>query len=330
MYPTDGATDEIAIETIDLTKTYPKGVTALDGLSLSAVRGEVFGLLGPNGAGKSTTIKILTTLAEPDSGIARVGGLDVVEHVKAVRRLFGVVAQQSGSDPAATATENLSLQGHLYGLSGRELRQRVRELLDRFELADAAHRPVRTFSGGMRRRLDVALGLIHRPAVLFLDEPTTGLDPEARAAMWREVESFAAEGVTVLLTTHYLDEADRVADRVALIDDGKLVAAGTPDELKSGLSGDAIHIELPPGTGAVDLAAATLRSIPELGEISVDRRRLSARTGHGASVLPAALTALDRAGIDVASATVARPSLDDVYLRHTGHAYAEAGRKDAA
>ena len=184
MYPTIGTTGDLAIETIGLTKTYPKGVTALDALSLSAVRGEVFGLLGPNGAGKSTAIKILTTLAKPDSGTARVGGFDVAAKVKEVRRIIGVVAQQSGADPSASAHENLLLQGRLYGLTGRDLKGRAGELLERFGLVNDAGRPVKTFSGGMRRRLDIALGLIHRPEVLFLDEPTTGLDPEARSAMW--------------------------------------------------------------------------------------------------------------------------------------------------
>jgi ABC-2 type transport system ATP-binding protein len=328
MYPIGKTTGDLAIETTGLTKTYPKGVTALDGLSLAAFRGEVFGLLGPNGAGKSTTIKILTTLAKSDSGTAHVGGFDVAAQVKEVRKLIGVVAQQSGADPAATAHENLLLQGRLYGLTGSDLGRRTDELLERFALTDAARRPVKTFSGGMRRRLDIAMGLIHRPAVLFLDEPTTGLDPEARAGMWGEIEDFTADGVTVLLTTHYLDEADRLADRLALIDNGKLVAAGTPDELKSGLSGDAIHIELAPGTDSISRAAELMRALPDLGEISVDRRRLSARVARGAAALPATLTALDRAGIDVVAATVARPSLDDVYLRHTGRVYTE--RKDAA
>lgn len=330
MYPTVVGGGELAIETTGLTKTYPKGVTALDGLSLTAVPGEVFGLLGPNGAGKTTTIKILTTLAQPDGGSARVAGFDVVADVKKVRRLIGVVAQQSGSDIAATATENLMLQGRLYGLSGNDARQRTGALLERFELTDAAKRPVRTFSGGMRRRLDIAVGLVHRPAVLFLDEPTTGLDPEARAAVWRQITELADDGVTVLLTTHYLDEADRLADRLALIDEGKLVAAGTPDELKSGMHGDAIHIELPASSDSIGRAAELLGGVPNLGEITLDHRRISARVPSGAAALPAALTALDRAGIEVASATVARPSLDDVYLRHTGHTYVGSGRKDAA
>jgi len=321
---------DLAIETAGLTKTYANGVTAVDDLSLSAVRGEVFGLLGPNGAGKSTTIKILTTLARPDAGSARVAGFDVVRKVREVRRLIGVVSQHSGTDPAATAIENLRLQGRLYGLTGDELKSRIGQLLDRFELAEAARRPVKTFSGGMRRRLDIALGVIHRPLVLFLDEPTTGLDPEARSAMWREIEELAGDGVTVLLTTHYLDEADRLADRLALIDNGRLVVAGTPDELKSQLSGDAIHIELAPGHRPPGEAAALLGAIPELGDIAMEHRRLSARVAHGGVALPAALSALDRAGIDVVSATIARPSLDDVYLKHTGHSFAGAGREDAA
>ncbi len=330
MYHTAHPAGDRAIEIAGLTKTYPKGVTALDELTLTAVHGEVFGLLGPNGAGKSTTIKILTTLAKPDSGTARVGGFDVVEQVKQVRRLIGVVSQQSGTDPTATAVENLTLQGRLHGLTRENLARRTGELLERFDLGGAARRPVRTLSGGMRRRLDIAIGVIHQPAVLFLDEPTTGLDPEARSAMWREIESLSDNGVTVLLTTHYLDEADRLADRLALIDDGRLVASGTPDELKSQLSGDAIHIELAPDDRSPDQAAELLETIPDLGRVSVEHRRLSARVIRGAVALPAALSALDRAGIDVVSATIARPSLDDVYLQHTGHSFARAERKDAA
>jgi ABC-2 type transport system ATP-binding protein len=215
-----------------LVKTYPGGVRALDGLSLTVRPGEIFGLLGPNGAGKSTTVRILTTLARPDSGTARVAGHDVLRAPDRVRRAIGVVAQRSGADPAASGRDNLLLQGRLYGLRGARLGGRVDELLDRFDLTGAARRPVRTWSGGMQRRLDVALGLVHRPHVLFLDEPTTGLDPEVRAAMWAEIGRLAAEDtLAILLTTHYLEEADRLADRLAIVDDGRVVAQGSPAEL---------------------------------------------------------------------------------------------------
>jgi ABC-2 type transport system ATP-binding protein len=231
-----------AIEAQGLAKTYPGGVRALDGLSLTVGEGAVFGLLGPNGAGKSTAVKILTTLAQPDEGEARVAGLDVRAEPAEVREAIGVVSQGSGLDVQATARENLRLQGHVHGLGGRDLEQRSEALLERFGLADAADRLVRTFSGGMQRRLDIALALVHRPRVLFLDEPTTGLDPEVRADMWEEIARLTGEGLTVLLTTHYLEEADRLAAHLAIVDRGRVVAEGTPDELKRELRGDAVHV----------------------------------------------------------------------------------------
>jgi ABC-2 type transport system ATP-binding protein len=309
------------VEAHNLVKTYPSAVRALDGLSITVEPGELFGLLGPNGAGKSTVIKILTTLARPDSGTATVAGHDVLRHPERVRRAIGVVAQRSGSDPMATGRENLMLQGRLYGLGGAALRKRVTQLLDRFELAGAADRAVRTYSGGMQRRLDVALGLVHRPAVLFLDEPTTGLDPEARTALWQEIGWLkSSEGLTILLTTHYLEEADRLADRLSIVDHGRVVVAGTPDALKGELRGDAVHVELreQPDEPAVRQA---LGSVPGVGEVSLDGKRLSARAGDGAAAVPGVLAALDRMGAPVAAVTVARPSLDDVYLRHVGHRY---------
>jgi len=297
------------------------GVVALDGLTISVPRGTVFGLLGPNGAGKSTTIKILTTLARPDGGTAVVEGIDVLRRPDRVRRVIGVVAQRSGSDPMATGRENLILQGRLFGLRGAEVRARADELLDRFDLASAAGRLVKTYSGGMQRRLDVALGLVHRPEVLFLDEPTAGLDPESRAAMWHEIARLAGdEGMTVLLTTHYLEEADRLAARLAIVDRGRVVAEGTPDELKGDLRGDAVHLELPPDA---DLARAgeALSALPDVREVRVSGREVSARSDDGAAAVPAILAALEQAGAPATAVTVARPSLDDVYLRHTGHRY---------
>ncbi|MGI8329193.1 ATP-binding cassette domain-containing protein [Actinomadura scrupuli] len=315
-----------AVAAYDLVKTYPPGTRALDGLTVEVRPGEVFGLLGPNGAGKSTAIKILTTLAKPDSGRALVTGHDVLRRPDRVRRAIGVIAQRSGADPLATGRDNLVLQGRLYGLGGGGLRQRVTELLERFDLTGAADRAVRTYSGGMQRRLDVALGLVHRPEVLFLDEPTTGLDPEARAALWQEIGRLVGEGMTILLTTHYLEEADRLADRLALVDKGKVVAAGTPDEMKDQLHGDAVHVELHTAPPPDDQPAVrdTIRNVPGVQEISLDGRRLSARADDGAAAVPAVLAALDKAGVRVAAVTVARPSLDDVYLRHVGRRFAEA------
>jgi ABC-2 type transport system ATP-binding protein len=314
----------LAIEAHDLVKTYPKGVTALDGLSFAVPAGTVFALLGPNGAGKSTTVKILTTLAQADSGTARVAGIDVRVKPARVRHLIGVVAQLSGADPVATGRENVRLSGRIQGLRGRDLARRTDELLGRFGLADAAARQVRTYSGGMRRRLDVAMGLINRPQVLFLDEPTAGLDPESRSAMWAEIDRLsAAEGMTILLTTHYLEEADHLASRLAIVDRGRVVAAGTPDELKGELHGDAVHLELA-GDTAQDPVLAALARVPGVREARIEGTSVSARADQGATALPMVLAALESAGVTVRAATLARPSLDDVYLRYSGRRFTEA------
>jgi ABC-2 type transport system ATP-binding protein len=310
----------VAIEASNLVKTYPPEVRALDGLSLSVQRGTIFALLGPNGAGKSTTVRILTTLSRPESGSARVAGIDVLADPMAVRRSIGVVGQKHGADPEASARENLVLQGEFHGIRGTELRTRVNEALERFGLSDAADRQTKGFSGGMQRRLDVAMGLLHRPSVLFLDEPTTGLDPEARADMWQEIERLAGdEQMTILLTTHYLEEADRLASRLAIVDCGRIVVQGTPDELKSDLQGDTITVEL----AGSDQAGAqlSLERVDSLLEVKLDGHTLRARASNGASAIPAVLAALESHGVKAASVTLARPSLDDVYLRHAGHAF---------
>jgi ABC-2 type transport system ATP-binding protein len=315
-----------AIEARELTKTYGGGVRALDGLGFTVETGTVFGLLGPNGAGKSTTVKILTTLSRPDSGQASVAGVDVLAQPERVRRAIGLVAQRSGVDLEATGRENLTLQGQVYGLRGAELRGRVGDLLGRFGLAEAADRVARGYSGGMQRRLDIAMGLIHRPRVLFLDEPTTGLDPEVRADMWAEIAHLAAEGLTILLTTHYLEEADRLAGRLAIVDRGRVVAEGSPNELKGELRGDAIHVELgdPEPDGR---ANAALDRVPGVWEVTIEGRSLRARTQDGSAAVPAVLQALEAGGVRVASVTIARPSLDDVYLRHTGRSFAKVAEE---
>jgi ABC-2 type transport system ATP-binding protein len=234
-----------------------------------------------------------------------------------VRRVIGVVGQQHGTDPDATGRENLVLQAELYGL---RTHARVDELLERFGLTEAAGRRVKTYSGGMRRRLDVALGLLHAPRVLFLDEPTTGLDPEARAAMWAEIERLAdEEGMTILLTTHYLEEADRLASQLAIVDRGRIVARGTPDELKAQLEGDAVQVEI---EGDARVAQGALEQVGAIGDVLVDGHTLRARAADGAAAIPAVLAALDAHGVRAASVTLARPSLDDVYLKHAGRAYA--------
>jgi ABC-2 type transport system ATP-binding protein len=318
-----------AIEAHDLIKTYPKGVQALDGLSFAVTAGTIFGLLGPNGAGKSTTVKILTTLAQADSGSAVVAGLDVRTQGSQVRHKIGVVGQRSGADPVATGRENVLLSGRIQGLRGRDLTRRADELLGRFGLADAAGRRVRTYSGGMQRRLDVAMGLVHRPAVLFLDEPTAGLDPESRSDMWEEIGRLStAEGLTILLTTHYLEEADRLASQLAIVDRGRIVAEGTPDELKGELHGDAVHLEMT-GHPAPELVLAALAPVTAIREIRVEGNRVNARADEGATAIPGVLAALETAGVPVRAATVARPSLDDVYLRYAGRRFAEADQSHA-
>ena len=312
------------IEATNLRKHYGD-VVALDGLSFEVPAGTIFGLLGPNGAGKSTAVKVLTTLAHADGGLARVAGFDVASEAAAVRRTIGVVAQTSGVDIDLTGAENVALQGRLQGLRGRELRARVRELLEHFGLADAAGRVARGYSGGMQRRLDIAMGLVHRPQVLFLDEPTTGLDPEVRAAMWTEISRLRdAEGLTILLTTHYLEEADQLASNLAIVDRGRVVAEGTPEGLKAGLEGDAVHVELDAGVSVNGNVDAALARVDGLREVTLDGRVLRARSADGARAVPAVLAALDAHAIAVASVTVARPSLDDVYLRFAGRSFAAA------
>ncbi len=320
--------DDAAIVVQDLVKTYPKGPRALDGLSFSVHTGTIFGLLGPNGAGKSTAIKILTTLSRPDSGSAFVAGFDVLKQPQNVRLSIGCVSQKSGVDMESTGRENLALQGRLYGLKGSALTSRIEELLERFHLTASADRVARTFSGGMQRKLDVAMGLIHRPKVLFLDEPTTGLDPEARAELWTEIGRLAEEGLTILLTTHYLEEADRLAERLAIIDRGRLVAEGSPDRLKSELRGDSITIDLFEAASEQSIKAAAARAI-QITEVRLDGLQVHARAAHGASALPALLAALEAEGVKAASVKLARPSLDDVYLRHTGRTFEEAEKGSA-
>jgi ABC-2 type transport system ATP-binding protein len=306
-----------AIVVNELEKTYGKDVRALDGMTFSVPSGQVFGLLGPNGAGKSTTVRILVTLSTADGGSATVAGHDVRREPGAVRRALGYVAQSSGVDREGTGLENLVLQGRLQGMRGPELERRARELLELFTLAEKADALVRTYSGGQKRRLDVAMGLIHRPQVLFLDEPTTGLDPEARVAMWDELSRLAsAEKLTILLTTHYLEEADRLAERVAIVSQGKVVVDGAPEALKRDLRGDTVAIELANGDGA--RARELVLALPDVHEVLVEGHRVHARVEHGAQAVPGMLAALDGGGVDVRAVTVSRPSLDDVYLHYTG------------
>jgi ABC-2 type transport system ATP-binding protein len=317
-----------AIEASELTKTY-SDVQAVNGVSLAVPAGTIFGLLGPNGAGKSTTMRMLCTLTRPTGGQARVAGVDVLADPTGVRRRIGVVGQMRGADPEASGRENLILQGEFYGLARREVRARTVQSLQRFGLQAAADRLVKTYSGGMQRRLDVAMGLLHRPQVLFLDEPTSGLDPEARVEMWHEIERLAVEErMTILLTTHYMEEADRLAAQLAIIDRGRIVIQGTPSELKSALDGDAVQVELAEGDAGA--AAAAIAALGELSEVQRDGATVRARARDGAAAIPRVLAALEREGLAVVSATVARPSLDDVYLRYAGRAYRESDTPDMA
>jgi ABC-2 type transport system ATP-binding protein len=305
-----------AIVAEDLRKRYGD-VHALNGVSFTVAEGEVFGLLGPNGAGKTTTVKVLSTLTKPDSGRAEVVFHDVVSEPDAVRRTIGYVPQSSGIDREATGRENLMLQGRVQGMKGKALRNRVDELLELVGIQDAAELVVRGYSGGMKRRLDVALGLVHRPRVVFLDEPTTGLDPEARSVMWEELGRIAErEALTILLTTHYLEEADRLANRLAIVSRGVVVAGGTPDSLKRTLEGDSVTVEL--SDGQVTEARAIILSLDGVREVRAEGRQLRSRVESGARAIPQILSALERSGITVDAVDSHRPSLDDVYLHYTG------------
>ncbi|MGO9080747.1 MAG: ATP-binding cassette domain-containing protein [Streptosporangiaceae bacterium] len=324
------ATADGAVEVQELAKSYKGGVRALDGLSVQVAAGSVFALLGPNGAGKTTTVRILTTLARPDHGQAMVAGVDVLRHPARVRSVIGSVSQHSSTVGLLTGRENMTMQGRLYGMRGSGLRRRVTGLLEQFGLAEAAGRQARTYSGGMRRRLDVATVLVHRPEVLFLDEPTTGLDPEGRADLWAVLTGLAAQaGTTILVTTHYLDEADQFADRVAIVDQGRVVATGTPGELKAGLRGDSVLVELAHAALA-GRAEKVLAAEPEVSGVTADGTVVRARVDDGPRALPAVLAGLQAGGLPVVSVSVTRPSLDDVYLRHAGRSFRQAEGSAAA
>ncbi|NUT32218.1 MAG: ATP-binding cassette domain-containing protein [Hamadaea sp.] len=317
-----------SIEVSDLVKTYPRGVRALDGLTFSVREGTVFGLLGPNGAGKSTAVRILSTLSRQDSGSAMVAGLDVTRQPGEVRRRIGLVGQKLSAAPTATVRENVVLQGRMYGIKGRELDARADEAIARVGLSDVARRPVGLCSGGMKRRVDIAMGIVHRPKVLFLDEPTTGLDPEIRMQLWDDLAKLVhADGLTILLTTHYLEEADTLAGEIAIVDHGRVVTRGRPAALKQELRGDTLVVEL--DTDDVAARARTLLSdVGGLADVTVDGRVLHARAQAGGSAVPAILARLNQAELRVTSVTVSQPTLDDVYLKHTGRRLVSQRRED--
>ncbi len=312
-----------AIKAEGLKKNYGK-TQALVGLDLVAEEGSVLGLLGPNGAGKTTAVRILTTLLQPDAGRAEVAGLDVVKDADALRALIGLAGQYAAVDEYLTGYENLKMFGRLYHLPGKVARRRAEELLERFDLVDAAGRIVKTYSGGMRRRLDLAASLIVMPPVLFLDEPTTGLDPRGRLAMWEIISSLAAEGTTVLLTTQYLEEADQLANQIVVVDHGRAIAKGTADELKAQIGGERLELTVAQG-GDLDAALEEVRPY-SAGEIQVnaEHRHLNVPVRNGSQLLAAVVRDLDAAQIPLADLALRRPTLDDVFLTLTGHAAEEA------
>jgi ABC-2 type transport system ATP-binding protein len=325
---------DVVIDARDLRMVYPaarpgvRGTVAVDNVSFEVRRGEIFGFLGPNGAGKTTTISILTTLLTPTSGRAQIEGIDVLSRPHDVRRKLGLVFQRSTADEELTGRENLFIEAGLYGLSHEMVKDHITDLLTQMELAGAADRFVKTYSGGMRRRLELAVGMVHKPRLVFLDEPTLGLDPQGRAGFWRYIRWLReSKGLTVFMTTHYLDEADQLCDRIAVIDHGKIIALGTPKELKDSVGGDTLELSVAPGAPdptSIVTAMPGVRSVARRG----DTYRV--KCSNGESLVPKTVIAAAQAGIDVVGVTVTKPTLDEVFLQLTGHAYREEGEVPTA
>jgi ABC-2 type transport system ATP-binding protein len=325
---------ENVISTRDLRKSFPakgagrKGggrVEAVRGVSIDVGRGEVFGFLGPNGAGKTTTLRMLTTLLPIGSGTATVAGFDVARQPRQVRRRIGYVSQLGGADELATGRENLILQGRMYGAPLAEVAPRAAELAGLLDLGEFADRRVSTYSGGQRRRLDIALGIVHQPQVLFLDEPTTGLDPQSRANLWDHIRALRERGTTVFLTTHYLDEADMLCDRLMIMDHGQIVAEGTPRALKQQVAGDAIVISLRPGEHGAENAVPVLAGQPYVRELAASDGQVRLYVDNGGTALPQLIRVLDAGGIGIRSISMSEPTLDDVFLRQTGRSLRDEG-----
>jgi ABC-2 type transport system ATP-binding protein len=320
--------NENAVVISGLRKSFHVGgktVDAVRGIDLTVAQGEIFGLLGPNGAGKTTTLRILTTLLPADAGQAFVAGADVLRNPAQVRRRIGYVGQRGGADASATGRENLLLAGRLYGLTAVAARDRCKELAEVFDLTELEDRPVRTYSGGQRRRLEVALGIMHKPRVLFLDEPTTGLDPQNRANLWSMLRELRDNGTTVFLTTHYLDEADQLSDRVAIVDYGQVIGLGAPDELKRRYSGDTISVTPDIAPSAVAALALELGDVVSTGSATADRGAIRLTVTDPTAAMAAVFALLAARGISVLDASVGRPSLDDVFLRETGRSLRDTG-----
>ena len=306
----------LAIQTNDLRRTFKGGVEAVRGIDLLIAPGEIFGFLGPNGAGKTTTVRILCTLLPPTGGSAQVSGVDVVDDAAEVRRRIGVALQEIGLDPVQTGRELLELQCGLYGITGVDAKRRAEELLELDGLTDAADRRTKTYSGGMKRRLDLASALVHSPEVLFLDEPTTGLDPASRVTVWDEVRRINSGGATVFLTTQYLEEADKLCDRLAIIDSGSIVAEGSPERLKAQMGHDVVTLDL---DGADPTATeAAIGQLPGLERVVIEHQALALYVEDGAASIAEIVRRLDRESLTVGAIAVSRPSLDDVFLKATG------------
>jgi ABC-2 type transport system ATP-binding protein len=323
-----GASQGVMIETRELKKTFSSRkstVEAVRGIDLRVEAGEIFGFLGPNGAGKTTTLRMLTTLVPPTAGDASVAGVDLRTDPQEVRRRIGYVPQGGSTDPSETGRGELVIQGRLYGMSAAAAKALAAEVLATLDLEAAADRTISTYSGGMKRRLDVGLGIVHKPPVLFLDEPTTGLDPQGRARMWDEIRALRELGTTVFLTTHYLEEADALADRLAIIDQGRIVAEGTPDELKRRIAGDVVTLGV---DGSRETVVGLVADLPFVREAAGDDEDGLVRlyVDRGETAVPQILRVLDGAGLAPQSITLHRPSLDDVFLRQTGRSL----RDDAA